>query len=351
MKKRAFGQKLFQWYQLHQRDLPWRKTHDPYHIWISEIILQQTQVVQGLDYYLRFIAQFPTLADLAAASEEQVLKLWQGLGYYSRARNLHTAAKQVMTEFNGVFPKTHGQILSLKGIGDYTAAAVSSFAYNLPYAVLDGNVYRLLSRLFGIETPIDTPAAKKEFYSLVQSLLVKKDPAQFNNAIMEFGAIQCTPKTPNCTACIFKDKCVAFKTQQVHFLPTKKRKLKQRNRFFNYLLILDDEDNFYIEKREKGIWKNLYQLPLIETAEAIGAIKVIKTDAFAALFSNTKFEILNTTELPVHLLSHQRIYSNFITIKVESHDFSPLWKKVDHESVHGYPLPKLIESFLNTHLS
>ncbi|MCK5834197.1 MAG: A/G-specific adenine glycosylase, partial [Lentisphaeria bacterium] len=314
--QRAFCNRLIKWYQEHQRSMPWRETQDPYKIWISEIILQQTQVIQGLAYYHRFIEAFPTVSDLATAPEQEVLKLWQGLGYYSRARNLHFAAQQVMRDFDGEFPKTHKEILALKGVGDYTAAAIGSFAFDLPYAVLDGNVYRLLSRIFGIETPIDTGAGKKEFSNLVQSLLFKKDPATFNNAIMDFGATLCTPKNPNCENCPFQNKCMAYQTNRIEILPLKKNKLKQKERHLNYFLILDDENNFYLEKRTSGIWKNLYQLPLIETATKMTKKKLMAQPELKALINHYAFETLPVFESVTHILSHQRLHANFCVIRV-----------------------------------
>jgi len=338
------------WYQTHQRKLPWRETKDPYKIWISEIILQQTQVIQGWDYYQRFIKAFPTVETLAEASEQEVLKLWQGLGYYSRARNLHFAAQQVIHDFDGVFPKTHQEILTLKGVGDYTAAAIASFAFDLPYAVLDGNVYRLLSRIYGIETPIDTGVGKKEFSTLVQSLLFTKDPAMFNNAIMDFGAILCTPKNPDCSNCPFQNKCVAYQTDRIEGLPLKKNKLKQKERYLNYFLILDGENNFYLEKRTTGIWKNLYQLPLIESEKKLSQKKILQLPDFIKLTKNSKIQLLAPLTSVIHILSHQRLNTTFSVIRLNSDISSKARIRVNKSTYNHYPLPKLIETFLKDKL-
>jgi A/G-specific adenine glycosylase len=262
MKENYFANTLINWYETNKRDLPWRNTTDPYKIWISEIILQQTRVNQGLPYYRKFISNFPKVEDLANASEEKVLKLWQGLGYYSRARNMHQSAKYILNELNGVFPTSYIEIKKLKGVGEYTAAAISSFCFKEKKAVLDGNVYRLLSRFFGIETPIDSNKAKKEFTDLLKHLISSEKPDVFNQSIMEFGALQCTPKKPNCSICTWKNKCVAFATDKTHILPIKSKKIKKRIRYFNYI-VYKQQQNYFIQKRtSKDIWKNMYEFPL-----------------------------------------------------------------------------------------
>ncbi|MEY2629135.1 MAG: Adenine glycosylase, partial [Bacteroidota bacterium] len=235
-----FSKSLIQWYLQNKRDLPWRNTIDPYFIWLSEIMLQQTRVAQGLPYFLRFTEAFPTVFDLAKADEEQVLKLWQGLGYYSRARNLHKTAQQVAFEYNGEFPKSYAELLKLKGIGEYTAAAIASFAYNESVPVVDGNVYRVLSRYFEVETDIASLGAKKEFTQLAAELLPAGEANLFNQAIMEFGALQCVPKNPNCTNCIFSDSCAALQKKKVDQLPVKSKKIKVKTRFFTYLVFEDE---------------------------------------------------------------------------------------------------------------
>ena len=278
--EKEFARLLIEWYHEHKRDLPWRNTNDPYLIWISEIILQQTRVAQGYAYYQRFIERFPNLESLAAAEENEVLKYWQGLGYYSRARNLHQAAISV----NGVFPVKYEDILKLKGVGTYTAAAICSFAYNQPHAVVDGNVYRVLSRFFGINEPIDSRKGKKIFASLAHDLLDKIQPALYNQAIMDFGALQCTPLSPDCTVCPFKNRCFAFNHNMVSSLPIKQNKTKTSERFFYYLLIRDN-GNIYLNKRtENDIWKNLYELPLIESNTALAVDDFIRKQEFASIF-------------------------------------------------------------------
>lgn len=263
-----FHNLLIKWYLQNKRDLPWRNTTNPYHIWLSEIMLQQTRVAQGMPYFLSFTTAFPTVFDLANANEEQVLKLWQGLGYYSRARNLHKTAQYIATELNGIFPDNYKDLLQLKGVGEYTAAAIASFSYNEAVPVVDGNVFRVLSRYFDIETDIAQAYAKKEFAALAFELMPKDNPAIFNQAIMEFGALQCVPKSPNCQICVFSESCAALQKKKVDQLPVKSKKLKVRNRYFNYLMLSDAEEKTLIQKRTaKGIWHNLYEFPLIETLQ------------------------------------------------------------------------------------
>ena len=260
-----FSNKLISWYLQHKRDLPWRETQNPYYIWLSEIMLQQTRVAQGLPYFMKFTTAFPTVFDLANASEEAVLKLWQGLGYYSRARNLHKTAQIVAFEMNGVFPENYTNLLKLKGIGDYTAAAIASFSYNECVPVVDGNVFRVLSRYFDVENDISIQSTKKVFAALALELMPKNNPAQFNQAIMEFGALQCVPKSPNCIICPFNESCAALMKNKVDKLPVKNKKIKVTNRFLNYLIYNDSKNNTIIQKRtEKGIWQNLYEFPLLE---------------------------------------------------------------------------------------
>jgi A/G-specific adenine glycosylase len=261
-----FSNSLIHWYLQNKRDLPWRNTTNPYPIWLSEIMLQQTRVAQGLPYFLSFTDAFPTIFDLAKAEEEQVLKLWQGLGYYSRARNLHATAKYIAFELNGKFPPTYKELLKLKGVGEYTAAAIASFSYNEPVAVLDGNVFRVLSRYFNVDSDFSLPKTKTEFQQLAQEVLDKKNPAVFNQAIMEFGALQCVPKNPDCNSCILNSSCAALQHKKVSELPVKSKKTKVTNRYLNYLILKDSDCNYIVQKREgKGIWENLYEFPVLET--------------------------------------------------------------------------------------
>jgi A/G-specific adenine glycosylase len=263
-KKQFFREKLLAWFAQNHRPLPWKGERDPYKIWLSEIILQQTRVEQGLPYYQKFIEKYPTIRHLADAPEDEVLKLWEGLGYYSRARHLHFTAKLISNDLGGKFPETHEGIRALKGVGDYTAAAIASFAFNLPYAVLDGNVYRVLARFFGLETPTDLPAAKKEFAALAQTLLDTDRPADFNQGIMDFGATHCTPQQPKCPTCPLQNQCVALKTGRVTELPARSKFLEKKNRYFVYLVAHFQGKTFVRKRVEKDIWQNLWEFPLLE---------------------------------------------------------------------------------------
>ena len=336
--------KLITWYKKHQRDLPWRLTNDPYKIWLSEIMLQQTQVAQGMSYYLKFVEQFPTVVDLANAPEDKVMRLWQGLGYYSRARNLHTAAKQIKKEYKGVFPNTYETIKELKGVGDYTAAAISSFAFNLPYAVVDGNVYRVLARLFDIHTAINTTPAKKEFQLLANELLNKNQPALHNNAIMEFGALCCKPQNPQCNSCPLHDHCMAFQNNSVSVLPVKNKTIKIKNRYFNYL-ILNYKNAVYITKRtEKDIWQNMYEFLLVETDNTINEEELLNHHDLKALQNN--FVLLKKTVVKKHVLSHQHLYATFYELQLTKVFTNKAFIKINKEELNNYALPQLINRYL-----
>ena len=339
-----FTNSLMQWYLQNKRDLPWRKTVNPYKIWLSEIMLQQTRVAQGTPYFLSFTTAFPTVFDLAAANEEQVLKLWQGLGYYSRARNLHKTAQYVANELSGVFPDNYNDLLKLKGVGEYTAAAIASFSYNEAVPVVDGNVFRVLSRYFDVETDIASASAKKEFAALAFELMPKQNPAVFNQAIMEFGALQCVPKSPNCGICVFNTSCAALQKKKVDQLPVKSKKLKVRNRFFNYLVVSDDNENTIIQKRiAKGIWHNLYEFPLIETE------RVEDFDCIANLIQSDFFkgnEIVGISESNpetiIHKLSHQHLHIKFWKIKVNG----TIKNAINSKTVKTFPFPIVIHNFI-----
>lgn len=299
-----FSDKIISWYQQNKRDLPWRDTKDAYLIWLSEIILQQTRVDQGMDYYRKFAKEFPTVKLLAKADNEKVMKLWQGLGYYSRARNLHTTAKIITDKFKGNFPEEYIDILSLKGIGEYTAAAIASFAYDKPYAVVDGNVYRVLSRVFGIETPIDSSQGKKEFYQLANELIDKKNPAMHNQAIMELGAMQCKPVNPDCAICPLNAMCFAYSKGLVASLPIKAKKLKTRDRFFNYIVLHHNGDMAIQKRTEKDIWTNLYDFPLIETTKNWSEEAFLKSPEWALFIKNNSYIIKGIPLNFKHILSH-----------------------------------------------
>lgn len=341
-----FSQKLKKWYIENKRNLPWRHEKSAYKIWLSEIILQQTQVVQGLSYYIKFIENFPDIKSLAAAPEDKILKLWQGLGYYSRARNLHAAAKFVVENHKGEFPKTYTEILKLKGVGDYTAAAIASFAYNLPHAVVDGNVYRVLSRVFGIETPIDSSKGKKEFQELADKLLDKKNPATYNQAIMEFGSQYCKPQNPDCENCVLKEKCFAFQNARVSEFPIKAKKTKIKNRYFNYVVLIDKNKNVLINKRSaKDIWRGLYEFYLIESEKELNTEQVLKQKEVKTV-CKSKINLTHVSKQYKHVLSHQHLYAKFYVINV-SFVFKKTQIVVPLRKMDKLAFPRLIEKFLN----
>ena len=336
-----FSKIVTTWYLTNKRDLPWRKTDNPYHIWLSEIMLQQTRVAQGLPYYLSFTAAFPTVFDLANAEEEQVLKLWQGLGYYSRARNLHGTAKHIANELNGIFPPDYKNLLKLKGVGEYTAAAIASFSYNEVVPVVDGNVYRVLSRYFNIETDIASAKAKKEFSFVAQEVMDKKNPALFNQAIMEFGALQCVPKNPNCEICPLNRSCAALANKKVSELPVKMKKLKVRNRFLNYLFILDNENKTRINQRtSKGIWHNLYEFPLVET-ENLESDEHVLAAIKSQLDGISNISLLESDSI-LHKLSHQHLHIKFWKINQNT-----LFENgLDFENLNKFPFPIVLHNFI-----
>ena len=335
---------LTNWYSVNKRDLPWRDTKNPYFIWLSEIIMQQTQVKQGLPYYEAFVKAFPTVFELANAHEETVLKLWQGLGYYSRARNLHTSAKYIANELNGIFPDTYPEILKLKGVGDYTASAIASICFDEPTAVVDGNVYRVLSRYFGIDTPINSTNGIKEFKQLATTLIDAENPGDYNQALMEFGATQCKPKNPYCIVCPLNGSCVALQKGKVDEWPVKLKKTKVTKKHFNFLVIRSADGQTIFEKRvHKGIWQNLYQFPLIETSTKLSAEAFRTHPKIQSYFEGFDFDYsLYNTEQLVHKLSHQHLFTRFWIIDMDKlpRDGVPISK------VKTYPTPILISNFI-----
>ncbi len=343
-----FSDILIGWYNENKRELPWRETKDPYKIWISEIILQQTRVAQGTDYYLRFVARFPNVTELANADEDEVLKYWQGLGYYSRARNLHKAAKQIMERFRGEFPCSHSDVLQLSGIGDYTAAAICSLAFDQPHAVVDGNVYRVLSRLFGINTPIDSTNGKKEFAEIAGLILSEKRPGDHNQAIMEFGALRCVPASPDCTNCPLQDVCKAYELKMVAELPVKSKKTRVTNRYFNYLFF-DYQGNTYLQKRTgKDIWQNLYEFPLIESDHLLAPEEIPVDENFMNLMQKSEgFELIKISNPMKHVLSHRVIYAQFITVSIKQlpHGFTK-FQEVKKPEIDNFAVSRLMELFL-----
>ncbi len=339
-----FSIAITNWYKLNKRIFPWRNTKNPYYIWLSEIILQQTRTLQGLPYYNKFITKFATVKKLALADEFVVLKLWQGLGYYSRARNLHATAKFIHTELNNEFPNNYKGLLKLKGIGDYTASAIASICFDEKCAVVDGNVYRVLSRYFGVKTPINSSKGIKEFKILAQSLLPKNNFGLHNQAIMDFGATICTPKKANCDTCIFNDSCFALQNNKVYDFPVKTSKTKIRKRFFNYLVILSKNETIAIVKREnRGIWQNLYEFPLIESEKEISQEQLILHPVFKQ-WIKTNYQItLYNEKAIVHKLSHQHIYTNFWIVNYND----SIANAIKIENLKNYPVPTLIDNFIN----
>lgn len=341
--------KLYQWYKENKRVLPWRDQGDPYKIWLSEIILQQTQVLQGLSYYQRFVDRYPTVKQLAEASQEEILKLWQGLGYYSRARNLHQAAQTIVRLHNGHFPKDYKSIRELKGVGDYTAAAIASMAFGLPYATVDGNVFRVLARLYGLDQAINTTKGKHSFTLLANELLDKERPGMHNQAFMEFGALQCLPKSPNCLLCVVREHCWAYKHRAIERLPVKLKKIKQRIRYFNYIYIVSGQTVLVQQRQDSDIWKGLYQFPLIESEVALLPDQLTSSDTWEAWFGDTPLNILSVSEPYKHQLTHQRIYARFYYIELSKFS-DKLLKQFECKSLNEFealPVPRLIEKYFD----
>jgi A/G-specific adenine glycosylase len=344
-----FTQKLMGWYDPAARPMPWKAIKDPYKIWLSEIILQQTRVVQGLPYYEKFVAAFPTIAELAAADEDTVMKLWEGLGYYSRARNMITAARQVVQDYDGRFPDTYTDILSLKGVGPYTASAIASFAYDLPKAVVDGNVYRILARFFGIDTPIDSTAGKKQFAKLAQDCLDIEQPGRYNQAIMDFGASICTPRQPDCKHCPLREKCQARQQNTVEVLPVKAKKLKKRTRFF-YFLDIQAGDHTILQKRvQKDIWQLLYQFPLIESQQPLAKINALRdTSVWQELFPDVCPLITGQSPSFEQTLTHQKIKAVFLKIEAQElpKTLPDTYFCIPFSEMDQYAFPKIIDWYL-----
>lgn len=339
-----FSRQLLPWYRENHRALPWRETKDPYRIWLSEVILQQTRVDQGLGYWLRFTARWPSVATLAKAKEDEVLKMWQGLGYYSRARNLLAAARQVMQEHGGQFPGNHAELLRLKGVGDYTASAITSICFNQPEAVVDGNVYRVLARCFGIATPTDSTEGRKQFKALATELVDPKHPGDHNQAVMELGATVCVPRNPKCPECPLQAQCAASVTGNTDGLPVKQGKTKTRNRWFNYLHI-DTRNGLYLQQRGAGdIWQGLFELPLIESTRPLNARRL------ATLLEN-KFgkgwRVVAGREQPRHVLSHQVIHAEFWKVVPPQNLVPPNnWHTFKPAEMGKLAIPRLIERWM-----
>jgi A/G-specific adenine glycosylase len=353
MDKRYFSEKVVEWYEQNQRKLPWRENRDPYRIWLSEIILQQTRVNQGLPYYQKFIEEFPTVRDLAQATEQKVLRLWQGLGYYSRARNLHKCAKEVVKKYQGLFPDSFEKLKSLPGIGDYTAAAIASIAFHEPVAVVDGNVFRVLSRIYGIDTAINSPQGKKIFSQLANELVHLKNPGGHNQAVMEFGALHCKPQNPFCEPCVFNVTCFAASKNLQHTLPVKIKGKTSRKRYFYYIVVQKGNSLLMKKREQKDIWQGLYDFHLIEKTRTVDVKKLIADVDLLSKHAANNFEI-QITEAYRHVLTHQVIHARFIIVKY--HKALTIRDKnlkfFTKSRISALPKPVLVSQFLEKeHLS
>jgi A/G-specific adenine glycosylase len=352
MHKKKFAQKIIRWFREHKRILPWRETRDPYKIWLSEIILQQTRVAQGFPYYLKFIERFPDVFTLASAKEQEVLRLWQGLGYYTRAGNLHRCAKVIVKEHFGEFPDTFNELQKLPGIGVYTAAAIASIAFGEPVAVVDGNVYRVLARIFGIVKNIASSQGKDYFSLIANEMIPDEHPDEFNQAMMEFGATHCLPRNPKCDTCIFKKECIAFARNEQSRFPVKKKKLKSRKRYFFYF-VLQQGNRLMMRKREgKDIWHGLYDFYSVETKRSQKTEKIIsQSDTLKKI--GDKIEVLGTSAVYKHILSHQTLFARFISVKILLKNSLPSsflpakLKSYQRKEVGNLPKPALVSRYLS----
>lgn len=343
-----FVSELLIWYGKNKRNLPWRSTKDPYKVWLSEIILQQTRVDQGTAYYHAFLEKYPNVADLAAATEDNVLKTWEGLGYYSRARNLHATARIVSKDLKGKFPNTYEGLIKLKGIGDYTASAISSICFNELQPVVDGNVYRFISRHFGIKTPIDSTEGKKEFRAVAEELIPAKDPGTFNQAMMEFGSRQCTPRNPDCGNCTFRLSCVALKKKLVDQLPVKSKKTKVSNRYFYYLVLTNGKKTFIHQRITKGIWQGLHDFPLLESNEPLEEKQVMSNSAWKKIIGSVPFQLNGISKQHVHLLSHQKLHIRFIMAQAKGKvDLPKEFRKVAIADIQQFAFPIILAKNLS----
>jgi A/G-specific adenine glycosylase len=344
---------LENWYHLNKRNLPWRNSASPYHIWLSEIILQQTRVDQGLEYYTRFVETYPTIHDLAAAPMDEVLKMWQGLGYYTRARNLHDTARVVAEKFGGNFPQEYEELLNLKGIGKYTAAAIASIAFKKPVAVVDGNVFRVISRLFGIHESFNSVEGNAHCNKLAAKLLNTASPDIHNQSMMEFGALVCTPRKPNCADCVLAATCYAFNHGIVADLPARKEKIKKKERFFNYLFILCNGITLIRKRQGSDIWHSLFEFPMIETGSPVGLKDLLKISRIGHLNFNRSFTLQDKALTYRHLLTHQLIQCYFYVLRVNE---IPDWTDEGYistpvQNLHKYAVPRAIDRFMADHVT
>ena len=346
----VIADELISWYNKNGRDLPWRETKDPYIIWLSEIILQQTRVEQGLPYFVKFVEKFPTVADFADADEGELLRMWQGLGYYSRVRNMHKAAKMVLSDFDGIFPTQYDEVIKLTGVGEYTAAAIASFSTNERKAVLDGNVFRVLSRYFGIDTPINSAAGKKQFLLLANQVISEDQPGLYNQAIMDFGATVCKPKGPDCENCVLRLDCMALQKDLIGTLPVKTKGKASRNRFFNYFVVERDDTYLFIQRGENDVWANMYEFPLIETETELSLGELQQHNEFKQYFEGVTLEQMGATVK--HILSHQNIYARFFRVMDKQNIIkkNPSWNYYNSDKLDKLAKHKLIFSFINKYI-
>ena len=337
---------LITWYENNKRELPWRDINDPYKIWVSEIILQQTRVKQGMDYYLRITDSFPDIKSLANASIDDLLILWQGLGYYSRARNMHAAAEHIMKYHNGIFPEKYEDILKLKGTGRYTAAAVASLAFGYPAAAVDGNVIRVISRIFNVRNNTNSTSTRKEIDRLAEQILDKQNPGQHNQAVIELGALVCTPKNPECGICPIRAFCKAYTEGVVEELPMRYTKKVSRKRFFHYYIIMSGADLFIQKRTKKDIWQSLYEFPMLETAGSVLEQDLLNFPADAWKLDPEQIIFKETSSVYKHVLSHQVINARFIHIYYGGNIQKTGWITVSPENLHLYPFPVLILNYI-----
>lgn len=339
-----FSRAILNWYMINKRDLPWRNRNDPYSVWLSEIILQQTKISQGLPYYLKFINKYPTITSLAKANENDILILWQGLGYYSRARNLLKTAKFIVDELNGKFPSSYIKLIKLKGIGEYTASAISSICFNERRAVLDGNVYRVISRFYGIDLPVNNHLGKKFYMDYAQKLAPKKSCGDYNQGIMDFGSLICKPKLPLCDKCMLAKDCIASKLKKTNYFPVKLKKNSPKIIHFNYLVLLDSNHKTCINKIENGIWKNLFHFPMVESKKELNRTQLLSNEKVksTASLSNSEIILFNSNPI-IHKLSHKTIYAKFWILPIEDSNSN----SVKFSDMNKYPVPRLIEKFLD----
>lgn len=344
-----YSKALIDWFEKNKRDLPWRNTKDPYRIWISEIILQQTRVSQGLEFYTRFLQRFPDIQKLAEAEQDEVLKCWQGLGYYSRARHIHEAAKSIQSNFQGIFPQRYEDILSLKGVGTYTAAAIVSFVWNQPYPVIDGNVYRVLGRLFAVDVPYDSGKGKKMFQELASLIMDPIQPGLHNQAIMEFGALQCVPQKPDCIQCPLTNNCMGYASDTPQKFPVKQHIINVRERYFNYFCIIHEKSAYLSQRRKKDIWQGLFEFPLIETPQSMSFEEICKTETFKNLFHDTGKSTFSLVSNEVkHVLTHQILYTKFYKVEIhQDNSYIRQYIKIPLAKITDYAIPRLIHRFLN----